>query len=71
MSDFLSWLYPRYIKPYLEERQDGSPYQMSLALLEDSLAPDQKGDYARAMEFCAVHAFVLGMRTGQGLADAQ
>ena len=69
MKDFLPFLYESYIKPYA----DGCPktgYEMSLSLMETELTPDDLRDYARALEFHATRAFLLGLRTGVGLSKA-
>ena len=42
MTDFLPWLYRHYIRPCQEEHIDGSPYEMSLALMESDLAPEDR-----------------------------
>lgn len=66
MSDFMKWLYPHYIKPYL----DGAPqddYELWLSLLESEMAPDFREVHAKSLEFTAIHAFLLGLRTGAGL----
>ncbi len=66
MSDFLRWLYVHYIRPQL----DAAPpeeYEAHLSQLENGLPPYLREDYARVREFTALHAFLLGLRTGQGL----
>lgn len=66
MSDFMKWLYAHYICPYL----DGAPpeeYEMWLSLLEGEITSDQRRDYEKCREFTAIHAFLLGLRTGRGL----
>ena len=66
MSDFMQWLYPRYIKPYLDEApQDG--YEMWISLMDGELTSGQREIYQKTMEFTAIHAFLLGLRTGGGL----
>ena len=69
MSDFMKWLYASYIKPQI----DGSPrgeYAEALSVVENEISPLAKSDYDKAAEFTALHAFLLGLRTGKGLADS-
>ncbi|MBQ7778293.1 MAG: hypothetical protein IJ396_05240 [Oscillibacter sp.] len=66
MSDFMQWLYPRYIKPYLEEAPQGD-YAFWMDLLRSDLTCQGEEALEKAREFTAIHAFLLGMRTGQGL----
>ena len=66
MSDFMKWLYAHYIRPQLDAAPlDG--YEMPLSLLEGELAAEMAADYEKAREFTAIHAFLLGLRTGRGL----
>ena len=68
MSDFLKWLYPHYIRPYLDAApQDG--YEWWLSLMEGELEPRFREEFEKTLEFTAIHAFLLGMRTGAGLAE--
>ena len=69
MSDFMKWLYVHYIKPQIDASPRGE-YSEALSLLENEIVPHAKGDYAKAAEFTALHAFLLGLRTGQGLSDS-
>lgn len=66
MSDFMKWLYAHYIRPCLDEapRED---YEMWLSLMDNELAPDQREIYQKNREFTAIQAFLLGLKTGQGL----
>ncbi len=66
MSDFLKWLYPHYIRPYLDAVPQGD-YELWLSLMDSELPPDALADYEKCREFTAVHAFLLGLRTGEGL----
>lgn len=66
MSDFMKWLYAHYIRPQL----DGAPredYEMWLDLLDSDLPPLDREALEKSTEFTAIHAFVLGLRTGRGL----
>ena len=71
MNDFLTFLYDQYIKPYLaaQPRDDGDAFRQSL--WEGERTPDLAGDVAALLRFAAVHAFLLGMKTGEGLAAAR
>ena len=65
--DFKQWLYAHYIKPYLDQcpRQG---YDMELSLFENCLDPDERAQMDRVLEFWASRAFMLGVKTGAGLA---
>lgn len=70
MSDFLHWLYGHYIKPEL----DGIPkeeYAFWQDSLLNSLQPAYREELDKVLEFNTIHAFLLGMRTGEGLAKAR
>ena len=68
MSDFMKWLYPRYIRPYVEAapRED---YELWFSLLDGELRAAEREDLDRVLEFTAIHAFLLGLRTGAGLRE--
>ena len=66
MSDFMQWLYPRYIKPYLEEAPQ-EDYAFWMDLLRSDLTCQGEEALEKMREFTAIHAFLLGVRTGQGL----
>ncbi len=68
MSDFMKWLYPHYIKPYLDAVPQGD-YEMWIGLLDGELPPDLHAVYEKNEEFTAIHAFLLGLRTGNGLSS--
>lgn len=40
---------------------------MWISLLDDELTPDLREAYRKNREFTAIHAFLLGLRTGRGL----
>ncbi|WP_298029829.1 hypothetical protein [uncultured Dysosmobacter sp.] len=66
MTDFMKWLYTAYIKPQLDEApQDG--YEMWLSLMDSLLTAELREAYNKNLEFTAIHAFLLGLRTGEGL----
>ena len=66
MSDFMQWLYAHYIRPQLDAAPPNG-YEMSLSLLDGELTAEIAADYEKAREFTAIHAFLLGLRTGRGL----
>ena len=66
MSDFMKWLYAHYIRPQLDAAPPDD-YEMPLSLLEGELTSEMAADYEKAREFTAIHAFLLGLRTGRGL----
>jgi len=68
MSDFMLWLYANYIKPQMEKPAQGSDYALRQELLESQLADGGLEDLEKLLEFQAIQAFLLGMRTGEGLA---
>lgn len=68
MTDFMKWLYPRYIRPYLDEvPREG--YGLWFSLLDGELRAAEREDLDRVLEFTAVHVFLLGLRTGAGLRE--
>ena len=69
MSDFMKWLYAHYIKPQIDASPRGE-YSEALSVIENEIVPHTKPDYDKAAEFTAIHAFLLGLRTGQGLSDS-
>lgn len=69
MSDFMKWLYSNYIKPHLDTIPKGD-YSPDFYLLEDDVSPETCGSFGKTQEFTATHAFLLGLRTGQGLSDS-
>ncbi|BDF71718.1 hypothetical protein CE91St41_10550 [Oscillospiraceae bacterium] len=71
MNDFLTFLHDQYIEPYLaaQPRDDGDAFRQSL--WEGERTADLAGDVAALLRFAAVHAFLLGMKTGEGLAAAR
>lgn len=66
MSDFMKWLYASYIKPQLDKASPDE-YELHLSLMENDLEPYLAESHAKALEFTAIHAFLLGLRTGRGL----
>ena len=69
MSDFMKWLYANYIKPHLDTIPKGD-YEPDFYLLEDDISPETCGSFSKTQELTAAHAFLLGLRTGQGLSDS-
>ena len=66
MSDFMKWLYGNYIKPQLNKAEPGE-YELHLSIMENDLEPYLTESQAKVLEFTAIHAFLLGLRTGRGL----
>lgn len=66
MSDFMKWLYAHYIQPELKATPQ-EDYTMWLDLMQNDLPPYDRECYAKTLEFTAIHAFLLGLRTGRGL----
>ena len=66
MSDFMKWLYPHYIRPYLDSVPQGE-YEMWLSLMDGDLEYQFREEFEKTLEFTAIHAFLLGLRTGAGL----
>jgi len=69
MSDFMKWLYASYIKPQIAAAP-WEEYEIDLSLLQNGLETPYRESHEKAMEFTALHAFALGLRTGRGLADS-
>ena len=69
MSDFMKWLYTHYIKPQIDAAPLGE-YASDLDLLKNTLEHPCRESHERAVEFAALQAFRLGVRTGKGLADS-
>lgn len=67
MTDFMPWLYDRYIKPYQEEKMEDSPYLLWLSLMDGELTAREKETYAKVREYFSIQAFLLGLHTGAGL----
>lgn len=64
--DFTQWLFQHFIKGYVEQcPKEG--YEMELSLMDSDLTWEQRGVYAKVLEFWATRAFLLGVRTGAGL----
>ena len=68
MSDFLLWLHANYIKPQLGTLTKESDYALRIELLQGQLDKGGMEDQDKALEFTAIQAFLLGLRTGEGLA---
>ena len=66
MSDFMKWLHAHYIKPYLDDVPQDE-YYFWIDLLHNELPQPCREALEKAAEFTAIHAFILGLRTGQGL----
>ena len=68
MSDFMLGLHANYIKPQLGTLTKESDYALRIELLQGQLDGGGMEDLDRALEFTAIQAFLLGLRTGEGLA---
>ena len=66
MSDFMKWLYAHYIRPQLDAAPRRSTRSTS-PFWTASSPVELAADCERAREFTAIHAFLLGLRTGRGL----
>ena len=66
MSDFLHWLYTNYIQPQIDDTQKDE-YEFDFHKVRKALSPADYGILKRVLEFTAVHAFLLGFRTSEGL----
>lgn len=67
MPDFLLWLHANYIKPQLDAAPLGA-YAYPMDALRNVLCDDGRQDPDKTLEFTAIQAFLLGLRTGEGLA---
>ena len=66
VSDFMKWLYANYIDPQIRTASQ-EDYEAYFSLMKDTLEPDLAVTYKKTQEFTAIHAFLLGLRTGRGL----
>lgn len=67
VSDFMLWLHVNYIKPQLDT-VPLEDYYFHFDLVKNELPPHARENLDRCLEFTAIHAFALGLRTGAGLA---
>ena len=70
MSDFMPWLYTHYIKPQIDAAPRGD-YSYLMDALGNILRPSERRELDKTLEFTAIQAFILGLRTGKGLAELQ
>mgnify|MGYP005773876455 FL=1 len=70
MTDFMEFLYQHYIRPYVEAqpKDDGDTFRASLC--ENNQTAETRKDVEAVVAFAATHAFLLGLRTGSGLAQS-
>ena len=66
MSDFMKWLYVHYIRPQIDVAPQGD-CEFWFSLLDSELDSNGREAYEKKLEFTAIHAFLLGLRTGEGL----
>ena len=71
MTDFMPWLYANYIKPQIGTPEKGSDCALRLELLQSQLEDGGLEDLNKALEFTAIQASLLGLRTGEGLASSR
>jgi len=69
MSDFMLWLHANYIRPQIDAQKKGD-YSFHFDLVRNSLPASERLSMDKCLEFTALHAFTLGLRTGAGLAGA-
>lgn len=67
MSDFMLWLHANYIRPQIDAADQGD-YSFHFDLVRNGLLPSVQPSLEKCLEFTAVQAFSLGLRTGEGLA---
>ena len=67
MSDSLLWLHANYILPQLKAAPLDD-YSFHFDYVKNELPPSVQGSLDRCLEFTAIRAFLLGVRTGMGLA---
>lgn len=70
MNDFMPWLYTHYIKPQIDAAPKGD-YAYPIDALRNDLRPSEWAEMDKTLEFTAIQAFLLGLRTGEGLAGLQ
>lgn len=69
MTEFQVFLCDGYIRPYVARCTGDAADLAAFSALDWGLPPDLKDDLDRALRFHALHGFLLGLRTGRGLAD--
>lgn len=69
MNDFVRWLYANYIKPQLDAA-DPDGYEQSLSVMNTTLDVSLSAEYEKTLEYYCGNAFLLGLRTGEGLCHA-
>lgn len=69
MSDFMLWFYDKYIQPQLYDIYEGD-YINYFQDVADNLPAGLLPALDKCEEFTAIHAFLLGLRTGAGLSAA-
>lgn len=69
MSDFMLWLHANYIRPQIDA-QEKEDYAFHFDLVRNNLPPSVRSSMEKCLEFAAIRAFSLGLKTGAGLADS-
>ena len=67
MSDFMLWLHANYIRPQIDAAEP-EDYSFHFDLVRNNLPPSTWTSLEKCLEFTAIQAFALGLRTGTGLA---
>lgn len=70
MSAFMLWLHANYIRPQIDAADRGD-YSFHFYLVRNDLPPTARQSLEKCLEFTAVQAFTLGLKTGEGLAPAR
>lgn len=68
MTDFVQFLYTQYIQSYIDAMPMDAADEYHHDLVKNECTPDLWTDIEAIRAFAAAHAFLLGLRTGAGLA---
>ena len=71
MSDFMIWLYANYIKPQISIPAEEAGYTFHMDIVRNNLCMSDRKNLEKVLKFTAIQAFLLGMRTGEGLAASR
>ena len=69
MSDFMLWLHANYIRPQSDAEEKGD-YAFHFDLVRNTLPSAVWSSMDKCLEYAAIRAFSLGLKTGAGLADS-
>ena len=67
-TDFVQFLYTQYIQSYIDAMPMDAADEYHHDLVKNECTPDLWTDIEAIRAFAAAHAFLLGLRTGAGLA---